>query len=169
VGKSPTGYGTSEGRHEAKAKYETPKDDKRTANPGELRSEKMEKKAVGLLSTIPGTEGIHLPIIGKFLQGAERVGANMAKAKPLAAGVPKTREQVLAARRAAYRSGPMPIAAKVAQAFGDELAKIAFATSQYSTPLNPTIFSGASHIPAFRAPQLQAGIQKKAQPTANAP
>lgn len=41
VGKSPKGYGTSEGRSEAKKKYDTPKDDKKTANPGKLESTKM--------------------------------------------------------------------------------------------------------------------------------
>lgn len=41
LGKSPKGYGTAEGRREAKAKYTTPGDDKKTANPGNLESPKM--------------------------------------------------------------------------------------------------------------------------------
>lgn len=41
LGKSPKGYGTDEGRSTAKAKYDTPKDDKKTANPGGLSSKKM--------------------------------------------------------------------------------------------------------------------------------
>lgn len=41
IGKSPKGFGTAEGRHKAKRKYRTPKDDKSVANPGDLRSEKM--------------------------------------------------------------------------------------------------------------------------------
>lgn len=41
VGKSPKSYGTAQGRHVAKAKYPTPKDDKKTANPGHLESSKM--------------------------------------------------------------------------------------------------------------------------------
>lgn len=41
TGKSPKGYGTSEGRSTAKAKYTTPKDDKKTANPGGLESSKI--------------------------------------------------------------------------------------------------------------------------------
>jgi hypothetical protein len=45
LGKSPKGYGTSEGRAEAKSKYPTPGDDKKTANPGHLDSPKMNKKA----------------------------------------------------------------------------------------------------------------------------
>ena len=49
VGKSPKGYGTEQGRATAKAKFDTPKDDKKTANPGQLRSPKMEKKASPML------------------------------------------------------------------------------------------------------------------------
>lgn len=41
LGKSPKGYGTAEGKATAKAKFDTPKDDKKTANPGGLTSEKM--------------------------------------------------------------------------------------------------------------------------------
>lgn len=41
LGKSPKGYGTAEGRHEAKVKYTTPGDDKKTANPGGLDSPKL--------------------------------------------------------------------------------------------------------------------------------
>lgn len=48
VNKSPKGYGTSEGRSTAKAKFDTPKDDKKTANPGGLTSPKMEKKEASM-------------------------------------------------------------------------------------------------------------------------
>ncbi len=47
LGKSPKGYGTSEGKVEAKKKYDSPKKDyKKTANPGGLKSPKMEKGAM---------------------------------------------------------------------------------------------------------------------------
>lgn len=61
VGKSPKGYGTSAGRATARAKYPTPGDDKKTANPGRLSSPKMEKKALVerlarlALTDVPGT------------------------------------------------------------------------------------------------------------------
>ncbi len=42
LGKTPKSYGTAEGRREAKAKYDTPKDDKKTADPGGIGS-KFEK------------------------------------------------------------------------------------------------------------------------------
>jgi hypothetical protein len=50
LGKGPKSYGTAEGKRTAKAKYDTPKDDKKTANPGNLKSEKMEKKAMNRVS-----------------------------------------------------------------------------------------------------------------------
>lgn len=45
LGKTPKGYGTPQGKREAKAKYDTPKGDEHKANPGGLKSAKMEKKA----------------------------------------------------------------------------------------------------------------------------
>ncbi len=39
LGKSPKGFGTPAARMEAKKKYPTPKDDKKTANPGNLAAE----------------------------------------------------------------------------------------------------------------------------------
>lgn len=39
TGKSPKGFGTTEGRQEAKAKYTTPGDDKKTADPGGIGKE----------------------------------------------------------------------------------------------------------------------------------
>ena len=51
LGKSPKGYGTSEGKAEAKKKYDGPKSDyKKSANPGGLKSPKMEKGA--MLNTV---------------------------------------------------------------------------------------------------------------------
>lgn len=39
TGKSPKGFGTTEGREEAKVKYKTPKDDTKTADPGGIGKE----------------------------------------------------------------------------------------------------------------------------------
>lgn len=44
TGKSPKSYGTATGRHEAKEKYKTPGDDKKTADPGGI-GKKLEKDA----------------------------------------------------------------------------------------------------------------------------
>lgn len=40
------------------------------------------------------------------------------------------------------------------------LPKVAFSTNQFSGPMNPDIRSGASDLPAFRAPRLDRAIQK---------
>jgi hypothetical protein len=94
LGKTPKSYGTAEGRSQGREKYPTPKDDKKTANPGGLTSSKMA---------------------------------------------------------AAFTHG-----------FGEELLKLAFASSEYSTPTgpNPPIRSDAGDQPAFKAPNLKTGIQK---------
>lgn len=47
-------------------------------------------------------------------------------------------------------------------AFLAAVDKVAFTTSAYSTPLNPHIPSQASGMPPFRAPRLNAAIQKQA-------
>lgn len=49
VGKSPKGYGTSEGRHKAKAKYDSPSDDKKTADPGGVGAKFEKSKEASLL------------------------------------------------------------------------------------------------------------------------
>jgi hypothetical protein len=41
TGHSPKGYGTAQGKRKAKAKFDTPKDDVQSANPGGLESPKM--------------------------------------------------------------------------------------------------------------------------------
>jgi hypothetical protein len=43
LGKGPKDYGTAEGKATAKAKFNTPKDDVKTSNPGNLKSSKMKK------------------------------------------------------------------------------------------------------------------------------
>lgn len=50
LNKSPKGYGTSEGKAEAKSKYDSPKDYKRTANPGKLKSPKMSKESMVMMA-----------------------------------------------------------------------------------------------------------------------
>jgi hypothetical protein len=47
LGKSPKGYGTSQGRQTAKAKYSTPKDDEKRSNPGGLESPKIKHASLG--------------------------------------------------------------------------------------------------------------------------
>ncbi len=58
VGKSPKGYGTAEGRREAKAKYDTPSDDKKTADPRgvgrEFEKDSGKSKIARLLPFLDG-------------------------------------------------------------------------------------------------------------------
>ena len=44
LGKSPKGYGTAEGKREAKEKYSTPSDDEKRANPNVLK--KLAQKII---------------------------------------------------------------------------------------------------------------------------
>lgn len=72
VGKSPKGYGTPEGRHEAKKKYDTPRDDKKTADPGHLGAEKTAE--------LSSQDVSHLaPWLGSFTDELEKI-ANLSGA-----------------------------------------------------------------------------------------
>lgn len=44
-GHTPKGYGTAQGKREAKAKFDTPKNDVQTANPGDLKTPKLKEAA----------------------------------------------------------------------------------------------------------------------------
>jgi len=60
LGKSPKGWGTAEGKHTAKEKYDTPKDDKKMANPGNLESAKiaaMVDELYKIAFFMPSTQG----------------------------------------------------------------------------------------------------------------
>lgn len=65
LGKSPKGYGTSQGRHEAKQKYDTPKDDTKAANPGHLESPKMAMP-VKLLEQAAAARGVKVPALNQI-------------------------------------------------------------------------------------------------------
>lgn len=81
VGKSPKGYGTEEGRETAKAKYDTPKDDKKTANPGGLTSPKMEKKSMSDLGQrmLKGYEKIKSAQVTSHVETAGSTETNVDK------------------------------------------------------------------------------------------
>jgi hypothetical protein len=64
LGKTPKGYGTPEGKREAKVKYDTPSDDVKKANPGNLESPKMaqaETEGQRLYKTLKGQETMSEP------------------------------------------------------------------------------------------------------------
>lgn len=119
VGKSPKSYGTLEGRETAKAKYDTPKDDKKTANPGGLKSPKLEKDS-GFLETIKNTLTAPIPGTPELLGGA-KAGIQQAtrfggRGKGPSEGFKAFQEK---------RSGIDPV---MFHAFADEMRKIAGAT-----------------------------------------
>jgi hypothetical protein len=60
VGKSPKGYGTTKGRHQAKKKYTTPSDDKKTADPGGIGKEAAELNHLG-------------PFVASFVDEIEKI------------------------------------------------------------------------------------------------
>jgi len=57
VGKSPKGYGTPQGRHEAKQKYDSPKDDTKTADPGDIGEKTAELLSSGVRYLAPRLNG----------------------------------------------------------------------------------------------------------------
>jgi len=134
VGKSPKSYGTIEGRTTAKAKYDTPKDDKKTANPGKLESSKMASRRV---------------LLGDVVQTAEKVLANEAQDRTFfGKGRKKTASEHAALFAAAYR---------------EFKEKAAFTTSQYSTPIEgPKVARQESSQPGPRRPSLGRVLEKAA-------
>lgn len=60
LGKSPKGYGTEEGRKKAKAKFDTPKDDKKTADPGGIGKEAVFGRILAPLLTDANDERMRL-------------------------------------------------------------------------------------------------------------
>lgn len=74
LGKSPKGYGTAEGKRTAKAKFDTPKDDQKKANPGGLKSDKL----AGVTSThrvVVDTTRDGASALKALLENIERLGA----------------------------------------------------------------------------------------------
>jgi hypothetical protein len=105
LGKSPKGYGTADGKATAKAKYQTPGDDKKTANPGHLESPKMA--APNLYNNLTGFWRAHGGVTPPgFKTPAQRLQTSL--------------------NTGAYKAPPMkPLDIKVAHAFLDELTKTA--------------------------------------------
>lgn len=125
VGKSPKGYGTSEGRHEAKEKYQTPGDDKKTADPGGIGKDAGAREWVGnaVVDAAKKRYGVPLALAtGAGAAGALGAGAHMQHR------IKKLEEQMKTAQ-VVYLSPFM-------SSFTDELEKIANLPAQSDTP-NP--------------------------------
>lgn len=74
LGKSPKGFGTAEGKRTAKAKFDTPKDDQKKANPGSLKSDKL----AGVTST-------HRVVVDTTRDGADALKALLENIEQLGA------------------------------------------------------------------------------------
>ncbi len=118
TGESPKGYGTSKGRHEAKEKYKTPSDDKKTADPGGI-GKRMEKDAFIFRAIAPAivkeNDDRMRQIIREELQAANQ------PAKPDHPHHPQ--QPSLKAKEASLVEAPFSLA--LIGGFSDELQKIA--------------------------------------------
>ncbi len=97
VGKSPKGYGTAEGRRTAKNKYDTPSDDKKTADPGGIGKE-ASSRAVSRLAPLLDGFSDELQKLSN-LSGLAHTPSPLSAARPLTAlsgqvGSPTTLSQV---------------------------------------------------------------------------
>jgi hypothetical protein len=79
LGKTPKGYGTAEGKRTAKAKYNTPGDDVKTPNPGNLETPKL--KAATIAAFVDELEKISMSpnieaagAVGGILRKAQKAG-----------------------------------------------------------------------------------------------
>lgn len=145
LGKSPRGYGTSEGKATAKKKYPSKKSYVKGANPGKLRTPKLERRE-------KNASVMDVLLFSKFASALRDKAAPHSKR-------PKDNGMVNEDR-------PDP----TDQSYGDEQeeAKVSYSVSQYSGPLSEGRFKQESHIPPFRAPPVKTagppacGKEKKA-------
>lgn len=136
TGHTPKGYGTAEGRREAKAKFDTPKNDVQKANPGNLDSPKLKSASVGdALLRVMQTTGI-----------LEKLGfANSAYAGQPAQNGPGMKSH---SQLPPFVAPPLEVkAAGVGVGAG-------MSTSQYSGPLSYGPFKQTSQIPGFVSPGM---------------
>ena len=155
IGKSPKGYGTSEGRRTAKSKFTTPKDDVKKANPGNLSSSKLatisDTKLFRKLVSQPGYR------VAKFedrVQNLANKSVSSRKSKlqriaDMASGVLEEED----ARNTLRKQGSVgKILVTIMRKVAGAGVGAGFTTSQYSGPLSYGGFKQTSGIPSFTAP-----------------
>ncbi|MDD1711146.1 MAG: hypothetical protein LUQ37_09595 [Methanoregulaceae archaeon] len=69
LGKSPKGFGTPEGRSEAKAKFDTPKGDVKAADPGGLGKKQEKREDKGLDIRKEASTGVRSPFDLTLIDG----------------------------------------------------------------------------------------------------
>jgi hypothetical protein len=111
LGKSPKSYGTPKGRHEAKQKFDTPKDDTKTADPGNIGEKTAELFGsdvrllapllngftdelvkIANLSGVTGHKGTLNPTRAGALQGTSPVKVNSTPSVPVTTTPPMAPE-----------------------------------------------------------------------------
>jgi hypothetical protein len=139
-GHTPKGFGTSKGKHEAKAKYSTPKDDERRANPGHLDSPKLAAVGQVALEVLKATGLL----------------AKLGFATSQYAGTPAQNAPGMKGQSQIPAFAPPPIEHK--DTFGEKAAGMGVGagttTSQYSGPLSYGGFKQTSQVPAYTAPAM---------------
>lgn len=128
AGHTPKGFGTPEGKRTAKAKFDTPKDDEKKANPGHLDSPKLKSAAVLMLA--------------KLAFGNSQYAGQPAQNGP---GM-KGRSQI-----------PPFVAPPIETKEAGAGVGAGFSTSQYSGPLSFGPFKQTSQIPGFVSPAMTKG------------
>ncbi len=181
LGKSPKGYGTAEGKQTAKSKYPTPKDDKKTANPGGLDSPKMDKKAytmqeLAALSTLPaaaagGVAGYRKGGVEGALRGAAGAGlgglaggvggAAVGGNRTIAPALLASPTMALAGYGAATAGMKKKAYEEALLEEFEEITKAGFQVSQYSGPLSYGPFKMVSGLPNKPAPSIYANPTQK--------
>lgn len=88
LGKSPKGYGTEEGRTEAKRKYKTPNDDTKTADPKEASAfwngffDELKKEAFAPIKPLPRLQGLSRQMAGANAGSFKGLTSTMKTPKP---------------------------------------------------------------------------------------
>lgn len=90
LGKSPKGYGTAEGRQEAKKKYDTPGDDKKTADPGGIGAKFEKTKEAGIVFLRPFVDSLTDELFKIAQQSGQSDVANPAQLGVIKPTTPKS-------------------------------------------------------------------------------
>lgn len=136
TGHTPKGFGTAEGRRTAKAKFDSPKDDVQTANPGKLDSPKLKEASIGAVA-------LRVAQVTGLL---DKLGfANSAYAGQPAQNGPgmKGRSQI-----------PPFVAPPIEMKEAGVGVGAGMSTSQFSGPLSYGPFKQVSQIPGFVSPGM---------------
>jgi len=182
IGKAPKGYGTEQGKQEAKAKYDTPGDDQKTAKlaspyAGYLGPVQMNEAGTSVRREIgqPGSGVYHvmdLPVLDDTRAKRRQKGSSkrdktasamlsafLDELPKIAAATPLRSKESIGAlvSPSLVRVNTLPSPAPSDQEFGDEKesVKVGYSVSQYSGPLSYGRFKQESYVPPFNMPQLK--------------